>query len=697
MLIKTSAKSINIIDILLFILLVAISLMITFFYISKERYIYYWDYSRSSSQINELVLSFQKSLFEGIGLIIISLFDDYTQLPSLPLLPFRMILGNSRISFIYSLVLAYIVPFCLMMGGMLTKVILTNTRAIFWSTSFFTLLIPAVWISIFRGFPDIGGSTLISLAMLTYWQDFNLKEPRQRYFIAFIFAITVLFRRHFIYSFRAFIIAVIIYKIIEYITQHKINLSRSLRYLKIFCFRVIHVLILFTSFAFIIIIKALLINYRVLYASYETSVESNVQYYTQSFGVILLLPSIAGFLLSSFNPLIDRRKLFFFVLFAFVTIFQWFFFAKQINVQYTTHFLPFIVTGSYLFIWGLLKKSIKFLSIIFAVLSLFGFVFNIFLSLTSYFRFPSSIFYVFSKQDLPLFREDYLTVKSLVKYLREVGSSEKKIYVAASSYSLNYSVFTTSEQQNFGKSILPISRNSNIDSRDFYPLNGLLQAHYVVVALPYQYHIEPKEQTVVRVVVDAFNQNWTIAQDFTLLSQTFKLEHGITVQIYERIRPTSFPTILETLAKMRSQVSRIPGQEPYWLDLKSEQPSAIIQDPLLKMVQVLRLQITNKRPTALLYFGKIPKQAKVTGLYSITKCPSTSDPISLQISTLDKNGTVLTQTKKLYSKSELAPFELKISGQSANFIRLSLMIDSDKKSLITSCRAELNLLKVSQQ
>jgi hypothetical protein len=330
------------------------------------------------------------------------------------------------------------------------------------------------------------------------------------------------------------------------------------------------------------------------------------------------------------------------------------------------------------------------------VFSFLFYSFNLLYAISANLKLAYPISLLFSKKEAPLFREDYKSIESLVKYLRAHSNSNQKIYVAASSYTLNYSVFTVAEQQLFGKSILPISRNSNIDSRDFYPLNGLLQAHYVVVALPYQYHVDPKEQTVVKVVVNAFRENWIIAQDFTPLPQTFALEHGVTVRIYKRIRPTSFSTILETLAKMRSQVSRIPGQEPFWLDLKSEQPSAIIQDPLLRMVQVLRLQINNQTPASLLYYGQIPTHSKVSGLYSISKCPNTTEPIALKLSTLDKNGTILLQTIKSYPTSQLAPFELKISGQNAAFMRLDLILEANSKTFV-SCRAELNLLKVSSQ
>lgn len=694
MIIKKLIKNTSITDFFLFVCLIFLSLILTYSYVLKEQYYYYWDYSRSFQQINDLIDSFQNSFFNGIGLFLISLFDDYTQLPSILILPFRIVLGNSRLSFIYCLILVYVVPFCLVSGFILSKIIKLNSKFIFWSSSFFSLLFPSIWIPAFRGFPDIGGSTLTALAMLAYWQDTSLKKNNQRFLIASLLGISVLFRRHFIYSVRAFIITIIIYKLFEISSRYRKSLISSLKYLKAFSLRVIYVLILFSVFTFIVITKALLINYRTLYASYEASITYNLIFYVQEFGLFFCLCSVFGFLWISFSSSIDIKKLRFIFLFGTIEIIQWFFFARQTNIQYGTHFLLFIISGNYLLAWMIFMRLRKSFRLFFILINIFFNGVIAFYSMFYSLELKNPLSVLLPKKELPLYREDFDKVKSLIEYLRLNNDSEKKIYVASSSYTLNYSVFTVAEQQLFGKSILPISRNSNVDSRDFYPLTGLLQAHYVVVALPYQFHIDPKEQTVVKVVVDAFTQNWAIAQDFTPLPQDFTLENGVTVQVYERIRPTSFPTILETLAKMRSQISRIPGQEPFWLDLKSEQPTAIIQEPLLNMAQILRLQISNKTSASLLYFGKISENTKISGLYSISKCNNASEPISFKISTLDKSGNTLTQNIKSYPNSQLSPFELQISGQNASFLKLDISVDSKAKASFT-CRAELNLLKVS--
>jgi hypothetical protein len=687
----------NPINIFLFLLLIIVVASVTSLYILKEQYYYFWDYSTYFQKTNDLVLQLKKSPVEAALTFLFSLFDDYTQLPLIPILPFRLLLGSSRLGFVLSLALAYIIPFCLVMGVIATQIIPSKSHSVFWLTAFISLLIPPVWIPVFRGFPDIGGEILLMLATLFYWKNTNLKNRQQIKNISIFLALSVLFRRHFIYETRVFLATICIYNIIDFIPRLQTDFRNAWFHLQDIFWRVGHIALLFAIFTFIVFIKVLFINYRALYSSYELSSESNFLYYGQAYGWMLWGLALLGFILGCFEQSFFQPNLRFIALFGILSTSQWIFFAKQVSAQYSTHFLPFVILGISLLGWIIwLKRRLSIQTILFGLQS-FLLTLNIGIGLDIFGKIKSPAQSIFAKRESPLFREDYHAIIELIGYLRNLSTPKQQFYIASSSYTFNYSIITVAEQQHFGKPIVSIARTTNIDSRDFYPLNSLIQSHYVVVANPFQHHVMPQEQKLVQGVVEMFNKNLAIAQDFTPLPQTFALEHGVKVRIYKRIRPTSFPTILETLAKMRSQVSRIPGQEPYWLDLKSEQPSAIIQDPLLRMVQVLRLQITNKTPATLLYFGKIPAQTKVTGLYSITKCPNTSDPISLQISTLDKNGSILAQATKSYTKSELAPFELKIEGQNAAFIRLSIRVNSTNQSLLSSCRAELNLLKVSQQ
>jgi hypothetical protein len=684
------------INIFLFLLLVVVVVTITSLYILKEQYYYFWDYANYFQQTNDLVIQLKKSPLEAAVTFLLSLFDDYTQLPLIPVLPFRLLLGPSRLGFILSLALAHIIPFCLTMGAIATQVIPAKPRTIFWLTAFATLLMPPVWIPVFRGFPDIGGATLLMLATLVYWRDINLEHRRQIKHVAIFLALAVLFRRHFIYEVRVFLISIVTDNILSSIPRLRNNFRETWPHLRHLFWRVGQIALLFAIFTFIVLIKALFINYRVLYASYEMSSGENFLYYGQTYGWVLWGLALLGFIWGCFERSLFQPKLRFIALFGTLSVLQWLFFARQVSIQYTTHFLPFVILGICLLGWITWLKQRLFLRILLLGLQPFLLTFNIAVGLDFAGKIKFPIQSIFAKREPPLFREDYQVVAKLVDYLRHLSHPDQQFYIAASSYTLNYSVVTVAEQQRFGQPMVSIARTTNIDSRDFYPLNSLLKSHYVVVANPFQHHLAPQEQRLVQGVVDIFNQNVAITQDFRLLPQQFVLEHGVTVRIYERIRPTPLPTIFTTLALMQAQVSRIPGQEPYWLDLKSEQTSAIIKDPLLGIVQVLRLQITNQTPASLLYFGKIPEKVKVTGLLSISKCPSSTSPISLHLSTLDKNRAVLLQQTKNYPNSQLAPFEIMISGQNTSFLKFDLMVDSNNKALI-SCRAELNLLKVSPQ
>jgi hypothetical protein len=681
---------------LLFFLLAIAVVTITSFYVSKEQYYYFWDYSTYFQKTNDLVSQLKTSPLEAVFAFIISLFDDYTQLPLIPVLPFRLLLGPSRLSFILSLALGHIIPFCLTMGAIATQIVPTKPRTVFWLTAFTTLLMPPVWIPVLRGFPDIGGATLLMLATLFYWRDVNLEHRRQIKHIAIFLALSVLFRRHFIYEVRVFLVAILTYNFLDSIPGLRNNFREIWHRLQHLFWRVGHLALCFAIFTLIVLIKALFINYRVLYASFEMSSGANFLYYGQSYGWLLWGLALLGLTWGCFERSLFQPKLRFMALFGALSILQWLFFAKQVSVQYTTHFLPFVILGVVLLgriVW--LKRRLS-LQIIWLGFQSFLLTFNVAVGLDFVGKIKFPIQSIFARREPPLFREDYQVVSELVDYLRRLSTPEKQFYIASSSYTLNYSVIAVAEQQHFGKPIVSIARTTNIDSRDFYPLNSLLKSHYVVVANPFQHHVAPQEQKLVQGVVEMFNQRLAIAQDFAPLPQKFQLEHGVTVQIYKRIRPTSLETTFATLTLMRSQVSRVPGQEPYWLDIKSEQSSDIIKDPLLGIVQVLRLQITNRIPASLLYFGRIPDKVKVTGLLSISKCPSSTSPISLNLSTLDRNGEILSQQTKIYPNSQLAPFAIMISGQSASFLKLNLRVESRNETL-TSCRAELNLLKVSPQ
>lgn len=190
----------NAIDLFLLMGLILVTAAIATFYISSEKFFYYWDLANYSNKTSELVESFRSSPHQAIKTFVKSLSDDYSQLPCLLLVPFIFLFGDSRIVYIVSSALVYIVPFSLVMGMLATKIIPVHSRLVFWSTTFLTLLIPPTWISTLRGYPDIGAAVLIGLAVLIYLKDIKLKIWWQAPLIGVLLALAILFRRHFAYN-----------------------------------------------------------------------------------------------------------------------------------------------------------------------------------------------------------------------------------------------------------------------------------------------------------------------------------------------------------------------------------------------------------------------------------------------------------------------------------------------------------------
>jgi hypothetical protein len=62
-----------------------------------------------------------------------------------------------------------------------------------------------------------------------------------------------------------------------------------------------------------------------------------------------------------------------------------------------------------------------------------------------------------------------------------------------------------------------------IDSRDSWPLEMLLQAQYVVIAHPVQHHLALEKQLLVKLVYDLFIDDQLVARDFVGLPVTFAL------------------------------------------------------------------------------------------------------------------------------------------------------------------------------
>jgi hypothetical protein len=687
---------INLFSITLILLIVYI---LTKHYIDQEQFIYSWDYSGYQKNTNILIEEFRKSFMNGILELLASLFSDYSKIYCLPILPIYLAFGSTRFAFILSFTLVYLVSFSLIMGLVFSKLVHGNRWIAFWLTTFITLLTPAAWISLLRGYPDTGGASLYMLGILLYWKDTSLKQKKQALQISGLMAFLVLFRRHFAYAFRSFIITIALQNLIQFLLS-KINKRLEYKLNPIFITKRIGLLLLlFLVFSIHLLVKIFYFNYRELYASYEEPTLRNLEYYGSSFGWLFIILAAVGYLISLSNQNVNRERLSFIALLGSVTTLQWIFSSKQLGLHYINHFLPFVILGLSSLVWStkhlssriqiknhtakILIAPIIFLLIINFSISQGNLQWN-----TAY----SRLF--FARVESPLIRSDLPELTRFINYLRDNSKPEESTYVAASSYEmLNKSIIEEAEKHLYKKQILNIIRTSDIDSRDFYPLNGLLEAHYVAITNPIQYHINPAEQKVITIINEIFNQQDFIANDFKKVPEQFTLDRGVTVSLYERVKATSMETALDTLAFMKERIKGTLGRETFWINLSPGNNTVIERDALFKTVHISPLFVKTNNPVSLLFFGEIPPKVKIEGIINIMSDCAKTKSIEIELSTLNSSKVILDKKSILYTPKNKENFSVTLNGQNSKFISLNL--ESQNKDIDqNTCKIALNHIVV---
>jgi hypothetical protein len=671
--------------------LIGLTAVISTIYISHEQYFYFWDYSHYSNLVNELASKLHESPFKAIECFVDYLVDDYTQIPSLPLVPFALLFGNSRQVFILSLSLVYIVPFCLITGKISTEIFPSLPRHFFWTTAFLTLFTPATWVSILRGYPDLGGASIISLATLLYWKDPQLKKRNQIIQLAGLLAFSAWFRRPFAYSVRAFLVTIFLMSILDYYAHRKQEPKPALKEFRRIVIQISKITIWFIIFSPVLIIKILFIDYRNLFASYEMSTYEVCNYYIHEFGWLVFLSTILGYSLGLFNQVGRNRKYIFFLLMGVISIFQWIFFAKQNGSHYTTIFISFVIIGLVTLLVSSIKISTKIdrKSVFISCIVIGSIINNMLFALTSLGGINFKLRSLFPVTKTPLYRSDFNEVTRLLDFLRENSTKNKAIYVAASSQTLTSDTLIAAEKQVYGTKKLNVLRTSNIDSRDTYPLNELLKSHFVVVATPTQYHLPAQEQKVVKVAVDAFDKSWSFSKDFKKIPVEFFLENGVKVNIYERIRETPFTTILETLQSINKIINRNQARETQWLMLQSEQPINISKD-IFRTVQLYDIPLTPEQSSSFLYFGPIPPSIRLQGKLSTSHCPNLGK-LELRIAAMNQQGQFLNSQALAYPIDKDINIVSKTLPPHVTYLHLEIKrFDRPKKESEHECFISMN-------
>jgi len=640
---RTSRKDRSVDAVLLLFLSIAYVLIVAA-YLSSERFFYYWDWGGFQwVALNDAFefLQWPQHVLTQIG---DSIHLEYNHYYVLPLIPLLEAFGKSRLSYVLSVTLVYQVPFSLVVSGIACKLIPFRPRAVFWSTALIVLMMPVALAPTLRGYPDVGAALLMGSAILIYVQDTRMGKWWQLALIGLFLGTAILYRRHYAYGGIALLATIALQAMLRVATAARLGRGQAWYELLVSGLRMgIIGAITLLCLAIIgrpFLLKMLTTDYGELYASYALPPGFVFDFYLSNYGWIILPLALLGFAIGAKKGVVDRPVAQTLMLLGGISFLQWILLVRQVGVHYTLHFTPFVLLGLSAFfwtIWSTRKDASRWLIlsggmgllIVNAVIVLSPQPINPKLQRLFSYRYP------------PLFRTDYDQIVELVDYLRSSIPERAGIYVVDSSSRMNYDLLIKAEQELYPDQKLNVFVTPQIDSRDFYPLELLLRASYVIVSTPAQYHLtNNEEQKVVKAVHEAFTDGWEIAGDFMRLPEQFELSEDVMLSIYQRESMTSLETAIKTFDRMRVMVGRRPGSQSDWIDLTPglDSPMSKIGENTWGREIVIQADIPEEG-YQMLFADPAPAAGKVTGSWRILNEASCSFIPGIEI--LDPSGHVL--------------------------------------------------------
>lgn len=671
-------------------LLTACALGLAWAYVSSEHTVYFWDLGGYSGVSYDLAQAFRESPRAALAQVKNSIAQEYNYLYTLPLIPFQLVFGSSRLTYIAGVALVYLLPFLLVMGAIAASLAPPHLKPrAFWLGALSTFLVPMSWSSVLRGYPDIGGALFIALAVWGFLADAGPRRWRKAALAGALLAMAALFRRHFAYGAVAFFLAagfqttgLFIYRLAR--KQPRAWREWLISGLQLGLGGLVFAGVL-AVFARPFLQQVLATNYAALYSSYTRPIGEVLGFFWSEFGPLLWGLAGLGYTAGLASGLAVPGRLGFVLLFGAISLLQWSLLVGQSGIHYPLHVVFLVALGLALLglylsaAWGGLKRTAA-IGLLAAAIG-----FNCAASLTGL-SLPSPLRSVLSLAYPPLVRSDYDEVVRLVNDLRAL-SPQGPIYVADSSSLMNYDILSKAEKELYRTDArLNIQVSPQIDSRDFLPLDLLMQASYVLVTTPFQRHLPADQQKVVRVVFDAFTQGWPIARDFERLPGSYALQGGAVLVVYRRVQPTSLKTALQTFDAIVSAVGRRPGGQLDWLAL-----TGVPSMPLASSGgQAVKFYIgsSENAETAFLYYNPPPASGQVAGRASFDVSTGCRE-IQLSLAIADREGMVSIQKEAQLSPSQ-PDFSLTVPTHTIGQGYLVLLVQPAKTESAQPCWYWLN-------
>lgn len=555
------------------VLLVIVGVLaVTVGYVSAEHTFYTWDFHAYSTRLETTYAQLIRSPLTALVQVYLSTSQEYNLIPTIPMLPLRAVLDGGRIAYEANIAALFIVPFVLAVGWIGSRAIPGPRTAIFWTSVLIALAIPYTWVSILRGFADLGAAAIVAIAIGLYVADPRLTRPWRPLAIGVLLAGAFLFRRPFAYDGIAFVAALGVTLLGRALSGARGDLRPALRTLAFDVSR-LALVVLGGAVALLVIGhrlvgKLLIEDYGALYRSYVRDAADVLGWLGSGYGWLIVGLAGAGYVISRGPPILDRR-LRFVGLYGLILTTVWAGVVGQEDVHYAAHFVLPVAIGLAALVWALWRLRPS--RVVTPALAMVALLLSVDLAagLTPWLPGDGSIARtLLAAPNPPLVRADYDEMLRLIGDIRQAAGARKAVLVIGSTDGFSDdTVRIVDEVARGDEAPLFVLNSPHVDSRDQYPLAVLIAADVVVAPEPLPLALAPDQQGVQRVLHDLFRQGSAASNGFRTLPGRYAIDGGIDVRVLVRVRPTSLPEAEAALIAMRRYTPVVPRNQVPWVSV----------------------------------------------------------------------------------------------------------------------------------
>lgn len=479
------------------------------FYLQSEHFIYFWDYGGYQSQVNYLALKFGQGGYNWLADLTKSIQDNsYNLVPVYPLIIPRLLFGDSRLTYILSLISLYGLPTIIVLSILYSRYLSPYKK----SPSFFLaflviILLPQFWTPTLRGHLDLSAVLITSIVLLLRQKKFFDTPIYNSIFTGILLAIAIISRHYFVYWTVGFFVAVVVDAVFYFRENIQANSLKMLRIILTFTISATIVLLTLWLVGGIKLYNLLTANYHLFYSAYKLHPglipEISLVIYQYGWFIFSLTVALSIF---SLRQQAFARQVTFLIVLSILPVSL----INTVQDPSLQHFYLLTPTLALLLTLGLESANhyrwFRFLIVPLIILLPLNF-------LATFLPLPEFIpKYLFTQERCyPLIRHDFFSINQLFNHLKQDEAEfPGPIYTVASSFLINYSVLQRYCLQNpLYKSLCPFLLDSyDVDLRDGFP-NQFLTAKYLVLANPVQYHLRPEDQRIIGYLHLLINVRWT--------------------------------------------------------------------------------------------------------------------------------------------------------------------------------------------